>query len=235
MSQNLPYFFSFDKEEDLISIAETAYDSVWRFDFSAPGFVVLDIPPGPNSHELRAWMVRLKGLFSDISLRRGLGAFAYKSMSRFDQQVTTKFHLDGAPAQSLLILGYEPSEVRSRLLFADYTRAAFDLGLLPETFLKTYNPMYKSGEELLTRYVTEVPQPTPGHSRIVAINNSSLPYLESRRHSLGVLHKAIILNPDETKTRIVNSSMLALNEAEVVDPAEQQTFINTDQISQKNY
>ena len=41
--------------------AEKVFDLVWRFDFTAPGFCLLDIGPGVDSHTLRAWMVDLKG------------------------------------------------------------------------------------------------------------------------------------------------------------------------------
>ena len=143
-------------------------------------------------------------------------------------------HLDGAPEQSLLMLGYEPSQVQSRLFLADYTRAAFDLGITPQRFLKEHNPMYRPGEELLARYVTELPQPRAGHARILLINNSSLPFTETRTNPLGVMHKAIIVHPDEAKRRIVNSAML-VTEGEEVSREAQQEFAVTDRISQKIY
>src|SRR5271166_6219249 len=118
-------------------------DLVWRTDFSAPGFCLLDLGPGVDSHTLRARMVTLKNRLSEIAER----PFVYRSMSRFDQQETTKFHIDGAPAESLLMLGYEPSNVRSRLILADYSRAAFDLGIEPKQLLKDFNPMFRKGEE----------------------------------------------------------------------------------------
>ena len=71
-------------------------------------------------------------------------------MARFDQQETTKFHLDGAPEQSMLMLGYEPSRVVSRLFLADYTRAASDLGITPQLFLTEFNPMYRAEIEKLS-------------------------------------------------------------------------------------
>src|SRR2546423_691115 len=120
-------------------------------------------------------------------------------MARFDQQDTTKFHLDGAPEQSMLMLGYEPSQVQSRLFLGDYTRAAFDLGITPQQFLQDYNPMLRKGEELLARYATELPQPEPGHARILLINNSSLPFTEARSNPLGVMHRAIIVTPNEAE------------------------------------
>jgi hypothetical protein len=154
-------------------------------------------------------------------------------MARFDQQETTKFHLDGAPAESLLMLGYEPSKVRSRLFLADFSRAAFDLGITPAQFLTDFNPMYGKGEEVLGRYVTELPQPIEGHSRILLVNNSFLPFTDARTNPLGVMHKAIIL-PDDTERRIVNSTMLAVG-GEEIGVEKQEDFVTTDEISRKIY
>jgi hypothetical protein len=215
-------------------IAEQVFDLVWRFDFNAPGFCVLDTGPGVSSHTLRSWMVSLKERLSRISAHRGSKTILFASMARFDQQVTTKFHLDGAPAESMLILGYEPSNVISRLFLADYTRAAFDLGITPQQFLNDFNPMYKKGEELLGRYVTELPQPDPGHARILLVNNSSLPFTEALTHPLGVMHKAIIMTPNEAERRIVNSTML-VTEGEEISADQQEEFVTTEKISQKNY
>jgi len=215
-------------------VAEKVFDLVWRCDFTSPGFCLLDTAPGVNSHTLRSWMVELKERLSEVGVRRGRGAFVFRSMARFDQQENTKFHLDGAPDQSMLMLGYEPSRVRSRLFLADYTRAAFDLGITSQQFLQDYNPMYRQGEELLDRYVTELPQPGEGHSRILLINNSSLPFTEARTNSLGVMHKAIIVTPNEDERRIVNSTML-VTEGDEISAEKQEEFVTTDKISQKNY
>jgi hypothetical protein len=214
--------------------AEKVFDLVWRFDFTTPGFAVLDIAPGLDSHVLRSWMVNLRKWLSAIGVRRGGKPFSFRSMARFDQQETTKFHLDGAPDESMLILGYEPSRVSSRLFLADYTGAAFDLGITPQAFFQDFNPMYKKGEELLGRYVTELPQPAEGHSRILVINNSSLPFTEARTNPLGVMHKAIIVTPDEAEQRIVNSTMLVTEGVEI-SAEKQAEFVRTDTISQKNY
>ena len=233
MSQNVGYFLTVPNQQ-LVAQAEVVFDLVWRFDFTAPGFAVLDIGSGVDSHTLRSWMVGLKQRLSEIGVRRGRGPFAYRSMARFDQQETTKFHLDGAPEQSMLILGYEPSRVRSRLFLADYTRAAFDLSITPQQFLQDFNPMSRKGEDLLARYVTELPQSTEGHSRILLINNSSLPFTEGRTNALGVMHKAIIVTPNEAERRIVNSTMLAVG-GEEISGEKQEEFVTTDKISQKVY
>jgi hypothetical protein len=214
--------------------AEKVFDLVWRFDFTTPGFCLLDIGSGVVSQTLRSWKVSLKGQLTEISVSRGGKPFVYRSMARFDQQETTKFHVDGAPPQSMLMLGYEPSKVRSRLFLTDYSRAAFDLGITPQQFLNDFNPMYRKGEELLGRYVTELPQPNDGHARILVISNSSLPFSETRTNSLGVMHKAIIVTPNEAERRIVNSTMLVTSGDEL-GLEKQREFVATDKISQKVY
>ena len=214
--------------------AEQVFGLVWRLDFTAPGFALLDLGLGVDSQTLRAWMVGLKERLSEIGVRRTGKPFIFRSMGRFDQQATTKFHQDGAPDQSMLMLGYEPSKVRSRLFLADYTRAAFDLGITPEQFLTDFNPMYKKGEELLVRYTAELPQPAEGHTRILMVNNSSLPFTEDRSNPLGVMHKAEIVTPDEAERRIVNSTMLVI-EGEEIGGEHQAEFVATDKISLKVY
>jgi hypothetical protein len=218
----------------LSTTAERVYDLVWRFDFAAPGFCVLDAGPGVDSHTLRSWMVNLKQRLSAVGVRRGGKPFVFRSMARFDQQETTKFHLDGAPHQSMLMLGYEPSKVRSRLFLADYTRAAFDLGIAPQQFLSAFNPMYRQGEAWLGRYVTELPQPDESHARILLINNSALPFTEARTNPLGVMHKAEIVTPTESERRSVNSTLL-VTEGEEIGQDQQHDFLTTDKISPKVY
>ena len=235
MSENADYRLTVLDREHLAAQAEAVYDLVWRVDFTAPGFAALDIPPGPDSHTLRSWMVDLKQRLSEIGVRRGMGPFTYRSMARFDQQETTKLHLDGAPEQSMLMLGYEPSKVQSRLFLADFTRAAFDLSITPQEFLRDWNPMYKKGEDLLGRYVTELPQPLDGHSRILLVNNSSLPFTEARTNPLGIMHKAIIVTPNVGERRIVNSTMLTMNENDEIGQEQQQEFVSMDKISEKVY
>jgi hypothetical protein len=214
--------------------AEKAFHLVWRFDFTAPGFCLLDAEAGVDSYTLRSWMMDLKQRLSEVSGYRGGESFRFRSLARFDQQETTKFHLDGAPSASLLVLGYEPSGVHSRLFLADYTQAAYDLGVTPHQFLRDFNPMYRKGEELLGRYVTELPQPADGHARILLVNNSSLPFTEARTNPLGVMHKAEIATPDEAERRIVNS-MLLVTEGEEIGQGQQEEFVKTDKISHKAY
>jgi hypothetical protein len=134
----------------------------------------------------------------------------------------------------MLILGYETSNVRSRLFVADYTRAAFDMGVTPQQFLSDWNPMYKPGEELLGAYATELPHAKEECSWILLVNNSSLPFTEGGTNPLGVMHKAIIPIPNEAQRRIVNSTML-VTEGDEIGAEKQAEFLRTDKISQKDY
>ena len=218
------------------AIAQQIFACVWRFDFEAPGFCLLDLGPGINTHDLRSTMLTLKEQLSSLNQHRTGLRFACRSLGRFDQQETTKFHLDGAPPESLLMLGYEPSLVQSRLLLADYSRCAFDLGIESQRFLTDFNPMFQRGEALLERYVTELPPAPAGHSRIVLINNSALSFTATRTNPLGVLHKASIVNPTPKQQRVVNSMMLMTGEEvieEEISVAQQQEFIDTDKLSPK--
>lgn len=226
------------RDGGLLACAEQIYHAVWRFDFEAPGFFLLDLGPGVDSHDLRSSMLTFKQRLSEINIRQTGKSFLFRSMGRFDQQETTKFHLDGAPDESLLMLGYEPSKVRSRLFLADYTRCSFDLGIQPTQFLKDLNPMYRKGQELLARYITELPQLAEGHARILLVNNSNLPFTANRMCPLGVMHKAEMLNPTASERRIVNSVMVVTAEVgakESVTDAQLTEFITTDRISEKTY
>lgn len=203
------------------------YDSVWRHDFRSPGFLAIDTPD-LDSRRLRAWMVALEHELGAVASARGGQPFRIASLGRFDQQVTTKFHLDGAPDESLLVLGYEPSEVASDVRLADYSRAAHDMGLTPEEFLDRHNPMYRDGETLLAPYTTLLQPPPPGWSRILLINNSKRPH--DGASPQGVLHQATIATPDPSRTRIINSMMLVTGGSRV-PPDVPERFLSSDDTS----
>ena len=165
--------------------------AVWRATLEAPGWAVVVHPDSPDSNEFRRRMLDLLDRLGEAAGRR----FAVERLGRFDQQVTTKFHRDGAPAESLLLLGYEPSSVRSRLFFADMGRAAAD-GTTVAELVRVANPMTPAGEAKLAPFVTEVPLPA-GVPAVVLLNNCQGPY--------GLLHKGVIDAPDPAATRVINS------------------------------
>lgn len=226
--------FSADPSK-LLAASAHIFSISWRRDFTAPGFCLLELGDQIDSPAMRRLMLALKERLSEICLKTTGKKRVYRSLGRFDQQETTKFHLDGAPDESMLVLGYEPSLVRSRLFLADYSRCAFDLGITPRQFLEDHNPMFIDGQRRLAGYTTELPPPPHGGFRILLINNSRLPFTDSRTNSLGVMHKAEIINPTESEQRIVNSMMLSTGNADEMSEDGQMEFATTENISQKFY
>src|SRR5437764_7746997 len=101
--------------------------------------------------------------------------FVPERFGRFDQQVSSKFHRDGAPPASLLVLGYEATAVRSRFWIADASAAAVRAGLGLQQYLAAHNPMFPAGEAELSPFITELDLPLR-ESFLVVINNSLLPF-----------------------------------------------------------
>jgi hypothetical protein len=216
-------------------LAPAVFDRVWRRDFGPTGFCLIPLPSSIDSYALRAMMLGLIAAVSTESERRTRKRFVYRSAGRFDQQLTTKFHLDGAPDESLLVLGYEPSRVTSRLALADFTRCAFDLGIPPRRFLTEFNPMYPVGAARLAPYVTALTAFESSRPQILLINNSSVPFSPDGTNPLGVMHQAEIPEPLSTERRVVNSVMLAASrtDPDALDAAALAEFVRTDRISQQ--
>lgn len=127
-------------------ITERVYAQVFRTDFTEPGFALISFRQRIESISLRRFIVLLKDSLGAINRLENSRSLQCVSMMQFDQQNTTKFHLDGAPEESYLMLGHEPSGVHSELRVADYTRAANDLHLTPQQYLADFNPMFVRGE-----------------------------------------------------------------------------------------
>lgn len=206
---------------DAASIAAEIDRRTCRVGFDSPGFCVVNAGRAIDPVGLRRLMVDLKRELAAIHESATGKTLAYLSEGRFDQQETTRLHLDGGPEECLLMLGYEPSSVDSEMEIADYAKCAFDLGLSPGQFMSEYNPMFGRGDEVLRPYVTRVPCFSPADYRIVCINNSCAPYSEARPAWQGVLHGATIPEPDESASRVINSTMVASVPAgtpDAVDP-----------------
>src|SRR5690606_40362658 len=137
---------------DLATLAARVYERTCRTNFDAPGFCVINIGHEIGSVAFRHLMVELKRAMAAIHEVVSGRTLVYLSAARFDQQTTTKPHLDGGPAECFLMLGYEPSEVDAELEISDYAKCAFDRGLTPQEFLARHNPMFNAGYEMLRPY-----------------------------------------------------------------------------------
>ena len=182
--------------DELSWVAWEVFTRVWRTTVTQPGFAVVRFGGPLTSLELRSVMIRLLEALPE--------RFLLERVGRFDQQVTSRFHRDGAPPASLLLLGYEPSPVRSRVFVADPYLAAMAAGLGVAEFLAAFNPMLPDGETRLWPFATEL---ALGHNEpcLVLINNSLVPNPVDGQHPLGLLHKAELPAPDPTAQRVINS------------------------------
>jgi hypothetical protein len=180
--------------DDVPAAAPEVFRRVWRTALDEPGFALLRFARAATSRELRRAMVALVGAFPV--------EFVPERFGRFDQQVSSKFHRDGAPPASLLVLGYEPTSVRSRFWVADASAAAARAGMALADYLAAHNPMFPAGEEILAPFVTELDLPH-GEALVVVVNNSLLPFRGG--NPLGLLHKAVIPSPGPAGRRVINS------------------------------
>jgi hypothetical protein len=219
-----------DSSLDVTSIAAELYHLTCRANFDAPGFGVLSLDHHIDSVTCRQFMVDLKLEMAAIHETASGNALAYLSAGRFDQQLTTRPHLDGGPDECFLMLGYEPSAIDSELRIFDYAKCAFDLGLSPKEFMVRHNPMFRSGYDILLPYCSRISCFSPRDYQIICINNSTAPYSQSKPAWQGNLHTATILTPDESKRRVINSTMIAsvpAGTSDAVDTEELNDFIST--------
>lgn len=219
-------------------LARELYRRVCRTDFSVAGFCLCDLGTEPSSEQFRRLMIDLVHAMGEIHRVHSGHDLAMVSAARFDQQVTTKPHRDGGPNECFLMLGYEPSPIRSTLSMSDYARCAFDLGLTPAEFLEQHNPMFAAGLQLLQDYTTRVDCFSNRHYQLLLINNSIAAYSDTVPVWQGVLHTAAIENPDASVCRVVNSIMVAsvpADSATAVSHGEQEEFVRTKQVRRRGY
>ena len=138
----------------------------------------------------------------------------------------------------MLMLGYEPSEVRSTIEISDYSRCADDPGLSPREFMERHNPMFRDGFEMLRDYTTTIKCFDHRQFQIICINNSSAQLSNDVPAWLGVLHTAIVPSPDPRKRRVINSNMIAPASPEAVEPVseeQQRDFTTTSLVRRRGY
>ena len=187
-------------------LANSAYHRVFRTEFTQPGFALIKLGPDYGSESQRQLMIDLKNEFDRLERRHRGRELVYQSLTRFDQQVTTKPHRDGGPDESILMLGYEPSLIESRVELSDYSKCAHDLEMTPAEFLDQFNPMFPDGQNRLTHYTKPIDDFDNSSFQILIINNSMKQLGEGL---VGVLHTATIINPNPDVRRVINSTMIS--------------------------
>jgi hypothetical protein len=197
---------------ELKQLAARIAPDVFRTDLSYPGFALVALGPRHTPRAFRALLVRLGEALEDEYQQRHRDTLRFVSLSRFDQQNPTRPHRDGGPDASILVLGYEPTEVRSRVSLLDYSRAAFERGQTPGEFLDCCNPAFGGDLELLRGYAVELTAFRPDHFQVLVVNNSNLPHDQRHRGMLGLLHHAVIDRPMPDRARPIDSVLLGVVE-----------------------
>lgn len=219
------------KEETIKHIAEKSFKSVFRTTTEAPGFVHLVFSNKEMTpYKFRSIMIDLKKELSKLSVFTFNKKLSYHWLVRFDQQVNTPFHVDNAANQSILMLGYEPSEIKSELHVADYHAYANKAYKTLEDYSNKFTPVFKDDEDLLKPFTSKINSVNQDNYSIAIINNSSP---KSNIETLGMYHKALIRNKDLGKSRVVNSMVLNVVSTDKITEDEQKEniFLNTNQIS----
>jgi hypothetical protein len=194
---------------ELSGVAEQVAARVFRTGLDQPGFALLDLGLGLTPEAFRSFLAGLAGELGAQYRRRFGRQLVPVSVSRFDQQASTRAHRDGGPDESVLVLGYEPTTVASQVCLLDYTRCALDRGVTPREFLRRFNPAFGEGWKMLQAYTTPVDAFRADRYQVLVINNSVSDYEDRRRGMLGVLHQAVMHSADPTQSRWINSLMLA--------------------------
>jgi hypothetical protein len=197
-------------ETALNNLAAQVAPLVFRTELTAPGFALLDLGIGLSPHDFRDLVIRLGQALARYYHQHFGARLHFVSVSRFDQQSPTRPHRDGGPDASILLLGYEPTEVDSRVWLLDYTRAAVERGLTPQAFLDCCNPAFGGDEKMLFDHTTEVTGFTPGHDQILLVNNSNLDVSDRSQGMLGVLHHAVIAAPRPDRSRWIDSVLMGI-------------------------
>ncbi|WP_452230802.1 hypothetical protein [Lacinutrix sp. MEBiC02404] len=219
------------KEETITHIANKSFQTVFRTTTKAHGFMHLvfskkEITP----YQFRSIMIDLKKELSKLSVSKFNKKLSYHWLVRFDQQVNTPFHVDNAAEQSILMLGYEPSAIKSELHLADYHAYANKSYKTPEDYFNKFTPVFKEKEDVLQPFISKIKSVDNDHYSIVIINNSSP---KANVGTLGLFHKALIIKEDLSKSRIVNSMVLNLVSKDKIteDQQKENDFLNTNLIS----
>ena len=202
-----PWLIQQDKDLAIKSLAKTVYQLVCRKEHSQPGFALIQQRHVQSSVEQRQLMCALKEALSEIYFSDNGEKLDWFNLNRFDQQNSTKPHRDGAPEESLLILGYEPSIVSCDLSMADYSKLSIEMGIEPNQFLEDHNPMYQEGKELLAPVTTHLIEFDPHYYQLVVVNNSSAPFNAANNNWQGVLHCATVKKL-EGASRVINSTVV---------------------------
>ncbi len=222
-AQNFPF-----SEKEM----ECLFKDVLRDSTEQPGFYYKDLGADFDSKSLRRLQLELKERLSELCQQRLDKQINYQWMSRTNHRNSSKFHIDTAPEQSILILGYEPTSVESKAYLADYTKYLEDQNLSAQDYFRnSINGNFAPDDEALTPYVSEVSPFPKEHYRLLVINNSR----SFGQKSYGVFHRGEVPENLNQEDRLVNGVMVSLCDLGTPESYEEHliaNFVNSDLVFQ---
>lgn len=207
------------------------YNGVIRDGTDQPGFYYEDYGDQIDSKAFRQRMVELKEGLSNLCKFRSNKQLNYQWMGRFSHQHTSGFHRDSAAEHSFLILGYEPTNIDSRVYLADYTKMIENQNISLETYFDGNQDVnVASNDSQIEAYVTELTPFPKNHYRLLVINNSK----SFKEKTYGVFHRGEVLQKMDGEDRVLNSLMLCLCDITIEEqhsPEAIMNFVNTDNVN----
>lgn len=206
---------------------QAIYEAVFRNSSEQPGFYFQDFGSQIDSATFRQKMVELKEGLSNLCELRTNQQLNYQGIGRFNHQHSSRFHRDSAEEHSFLMLGYEPTQVDSKVYVADYTKYIESQNISLEAYFGGNQSVNTaSDEQLLEPYITELEPFSKNHYRLLLVNNSK----SFEAKTWGVFHRGEVLQKLEGEDRTLNYMMLHLCDTTVKEQYNAQKisdFINT--------
>lgn len=207
-----------------------AFNAIFRQSTKQPGYFYWNLGSNLDSHRFRLLLIKLKKELSVQCEQKLNKKLLLKSLGRFNQQHSSKPHRDTSVDHSFLILGYEPTNVDSKIFVTDYTKYIEEHHLsLEEFFGKNKDANLVKDTSAFSSYINEIKSFTKKHYRILIVNNSK----SFEEKTYGVFHSAEIPKKTETEDRIINYVMLQLSDLkskEQYTTQDIEEFLNTDNV-----
>ncbi|MCR9248818.1 MAG: hypothetical protein NXI20_00285 [bacterium] len=209
---------------------EEIYKNVFRDSTAQPGFFFKDFGKDIGSEDFRAVMVELKEGLTELVNKNTDHQLNYHWLGRFDHQHTSGFHRDSADPNSVLMLGYEPTTIDSRVFLADFSKLVEDKGISMIEYFGGDDINTARDEKEIEPYVTELTPFPKDTYRLVILNNAK----SFNQPSFGMFHRGEVPEKSNGSDRVINSIMMYQTDKGTVESygeKEVAEFINTQEVN----
>ena len=246
MESSVPYFAgsfvgpnkTWEVTDELIFATMTR---VLRNDYTQPGVALLDGGTTGESRTFREFLSKFVHAMDTKFQQQHNKKLWITSAVHLNQTISTPAHVDIGPAESVLVLGYEPTPVPSRFRVVDYIRYAESIGQPVHAFLREFLSKPQESSSMFDGFKTELSDFRHDRFQIIVVNNSTISLESCQRTKmgmLGVMHQVTVDDQDlEGKVRMINSMLLgvsAMDALSVYGEEDLQKFIEGESYSYGN-